>query len=208
MGDRSLDGMLFGITGDRTNEYLDYLSHGYQLLVIDALDEGNAKAGNENAFRSFLGNIASRARDADGICFVLLGRKQISVDAWCVLTDAGVNAVVYSIEPFNRQQANQYIENRLRPEVRTEPVLECRDLISERLAFSVTGELSGDSAHDFLHYPPVLDVVSTLLNEESNPMTLKNELSRKPIGAGDTPFALLQEVVERILDREKGKFIR
>ena len=113
VGDRTLDGMLFSIAGDRTNEYLEYLLHGLQILVIDALDEGYAKTGNDNAFLSFLGNIAQRAKHAEGVCFVLLGRKQISVDAWCVLGDEGVNAAIYSIEPFDREQANLYIENKL-----------------------------------------------------------------------------------------------
>ena len=207
VGDRTLDGMLFNLAGDRTSEYLEYLSHGLQLLVIDALDEGYAKTGNENAFWNFLGNIAQRAKFSDGVCFVLLGRKQISDDAWFVLSQEGVKTSIYSIEPFDRAQANLYIENGVGEERLSEPILDCRDLIFEKLAFSVTGDLAGDSARDFLHYPPVLDVISELLKEETNPMALKNELLGQSIGAGDKPFAMLQDVIDRLLDREHGKYI-
>lgn len=85
--------------------------------------------------------------------------------------------------------------------------MECRDLIFEKLAFSVTWDLSADPPREFLHYSPVLDVISELLKEETNPMSLKNDLLRETIGAGDTPFAMLREVIDRILDREHGKYI-
>ena len=86
---------------------------------------------------------------------------------------------------------------------RTSALYECRDLIFEKLAFSVTAGTEADSAREFLHYPPVLDVVATLLRDESNLMDLKNSLLQSAEALPDSSIQLLLNVIERLLYREQ-----
>ena len=206
VGSGSLNGMLFDAVGTRQTDFLEYMSEGLQLLIVDALDEGRIKV-NENSFQRLLDDIGKLARNSKGICFVLLGRTRIADTAWLVLDEAGVNASIISIESFDRKQANQYIENYVSPGKLTGPLIECRDLILEQLAFSVADETESDSAREFLHYPPVLDVVATLLKDEPNPFALKNSLNSQFAGAQDSSVDLLQTVILQILDREQTKVL-
>ena len=207
VGSGSLDGMMIrAIAPSQSLDYREFLQEGLQFLIVDALDEGRLKV-NEQSFHRLLEDISAIAGSSKGLCFVLLGRTQIAETSWVVLTDHGTNVEMISIETFNRQLANVYLENHIPEERLTAPLFACRDLIFQRLAFSVTDGSNGDSATEFLHYPPVLDVVATLLKEESNLQELQNSLS---VTSYDTPngsIHLLKSVVERILEREQQKVL-
>ena len=202
VGSASLDGMLSNVIGNqRIGEFSEYLSEGFQFLVIDALDEGRIKV-TENSFRQLLQNVGKLSQNSSSPRFVLLGRTRIAEESWLVLNEEGIEASIFSIEPFTREQANRFIINRIGD--RNAPIYnECRDLIFGRLEKSIHSGITSDSPEDFLHYPPVLDVISTLLRDESNPMSLKNELSEAQIELTGKPFALLQDVIVRILKREQ-----
>ena len=182
------------------------MTEGLQFLIVDALDEGRLKV-NENSFQRLLQDIGSLARGSKGLCFVLLGRTRIAETAWLILDDLGVKVSIISIEPFDREKANNYIDNNVSPEKRSGLFRDCRDLIFEQLAFSVTEDPERDSARDFLHYPPVLDVVATLLKDESNPTRLKSSLTNQLNDAQDSSIQLLQSVISRILEREQTKIL-
>ena len=203
VGSSSLDGMLLGTIGNqRIGEFSEYLEEGFQFLVIDALDEGRIKV-TENSFWQLLQNISVLSQNALSPRFVLLGRTRIAEEAWLVLSEAGIEASLLSIEPFTQDQANRFISNKVGAAKDTPIYRECRDLIFERLEQSIhSGTASVD---DFLHYPPVLDVVSTFLREESNPISLKNELIENQGTIADKPLELLQDVIERILKREQDE---
>ena len=208
VGSGSLDAVIFNtIDNGRTEEYLEYLGHGLQFMIIDALDEGRIKV-KEGSFRRLLENVASRAKGAKGICFVLLGRTRIADEAWLVLADENIKTSILSIEPFDREQANKYIETRLQDNQHTKPYRDCRDLIFSQLASSVTELENTEAARqiaikEFVHYPPVLDVVATLLKEEKNPINLKNSLEQKSSDAQGKSVDLIRDVIVRILKREQ-----
>ena len=203
VGSASLDGMLLNTIGNqRIGEFNEYLSEGFQFLVIDALDEGRIKV-TENSFRQLLQNIGTLSKDSLSPRFVLLGRTRIAEEAWLVLNEEGIEVSILSIEPFTREQANRFIGNKIGADKDTPIYNECRDLIFERLEMSIHGGTASDSTEDFLHYPPVLDVISTLLKDESNPISLRNELSENQADMVGKPFALLQDVIARILRREQ-----
>ena len=204
VGASSLEGMLSKTFAAEKGYFAEYLSEGLQFIVIDALDEGRMKV-NENSFRSMLRDVGSIAKDSNGKCFVLLGRTQIAEDCWLVLDDQGVSASLLSIEPFNRAEADDYIQNVLSKMKIDELVAECRDLIFEHLALSVTEDGVRETADKFLHYPPVLDVVARLLQEETNPLVLKNALTASTSAIQGRAIKLLQHVMDRILDREAYK---
>ena len=95
--------------------FLEWMSEGLQFVIIDALDEGRIKV-NENSFFQLIQNISRLAKDAKGICFVLLGRTQIAESVWLSLTDNETQASILTIEPFTRDQANEYIGKHLERE--------------------------------------------------------------------------------------------
>ena len=202
----SLNGMLYSTMGAQQTDFLEFLREGLQFVIVDALDEGRIKV-NENSFRRLLEDFRELARGSREICFVLLGRTRIAEEAWLVSNENGVNASMISIEPFDTTKANEYIDNSVSPEKRTGPFYECRDLIFGQLAFSVAQSSESNSAREFLHYPPVLDVVATLLKDEPNLFGLKNSLADPIAGTQDTSIALLQRVIVRILERERDKIL-
>lgn len=183
-------------------DFLEWMSEGIQFIIIDALDEGRIKV-NENSFSRLLENISRLAKNAKGICFVLLGRSQIAESVWLGLTDQHIEASILTIEPFTREQANEYLQKHAEREL-TKPFIECRDLIFKRLEAPIKDGPDNDTADEFLHYPPVLDVISVLLNSEGNLMALKNFLDgRTP----ETSAKLLQDVIDHILQREQQQKI-
>ncbi len=203
VGNASLDGELQNTIGvQRIGEFNEYLMEGFQFIVIDALDEGRAKV-TENSFLQLLKNIGKLAQNSSSLRFVLLGRTRIAEEACLELNSEGIEASILTIEPFNRNQANRFISNKIGADKDTPIRAECRDLIFKRLEKSIRGGTTRDSSEDFLHYPPVLDVISTLLRDESNPIALRNELVESQATIVDKPLALLQDVIVRILEREQ-----
>lgn len=208
----SLDGKIFNaLRNEALKDFKDFMLEGMQFVVIDALDEGSIKV-NEAAFTCLYDDIAkaikSETEVAKGICFVLLGRSQAAEDAWLELDDRDVNALLLSIKPFDRSQANEYINNRISPNKRTPVFEECRELIFDRLAFSTVEDNEENASDDFLHYPPTLDAIVALLDGESNLSNLRDYLADGANGSRNKPLGLLHEVMSRILEREqKEKFL-
>ena len=184
-------------------DFLEWMSEGIQFVIIDALDEGRIKV-NENSFIRLLENISRLAKNAKGVCFVLMGRTQIAESVWLTLADLETDVSIVTIEPFTRQQANEYIEKRAtRPS--TTPFVECRDLIFQQLEAPLKDSSVSDAIDEFLHYPPVLDVIGVLLDREQNLMALKNFLESQ---TAETAISLLQDVMNHILEREqREKFL-
>src|SRR5207302_10028392 len=93
---------------------------------------------NEQAFEAFIHDVAGQASAAKGVAFLLFGRTQIAETTWLLLADRGVRTGLYVIEPFTREQANAYIEKRIRSvggrtgrsaEGHRAPLAEARDLL-------------------------------------------------------------------------------
>ena len=199
VGSGSLDAMLdYAIQTGLKPEFLQWMSAGIQCIIIDALDEGRIKV-NENSFSRLLENISRLAKDAQGICFVLLGRTQIAESVWLSLEDHNTKASILTIEPFTREQANEYIAKRVESRG-IELLNECRDLIFQQLETAMKDGSNSEAISDFLHYPPVLDVISVLLNRERNLMAAKNFLEGQ---APETSVKLLRDVINHIMEREQ-----
>ena len=204
VGSGSLDAMLdYTMQTGSKPDFLEWMKEGIQFIIIDALDEGRIKV-NELSFLRLLENIGRLAHDAKDVCFVLLGRTQIAESVWLTLTDQGVSSSILNIDPFAREQANEYIHNRVGCNWAA-PLIECRDLIFERLEAPLKNSPESETTNAFLHYPPVLDVISILLNSERNLMALKNFLSNQ---MPNTSVNLLRDVISHLLKREQQeKFV-
>ena len=149
------------------------LANGELFLIIDALDEARVKA-NEAGYNAFIQNIAQIVQVGSGTSIVLLGRTQTAETTWLMLEGAGVSASLYSIQPFTREQAEQYIEGRIqsldasaakRIGDHRQPFLQARDQILDLLELAVSGEEAkkDETAREFLGYAPVLETVAVLL---------------------------------------------
>lgn len=205
VGEGSLDGMLQSTIGrQRIGEFHEYWENGYQFLVIDALDEGRIKV-TENAFRRLLQDVSGLSQNSLSPRFVLLGRTRIAEESWLVLDEEGIESSILSIDSFDREQAHQFISNKMGANTDNETYRDCRDLIFDRLEKSIQSGTASAPSENFLHYPPVLDVISTLLNREANPLSLKNKLSENQTEVLGKPSALLRNVITLILEREQSK---
>lgn len=209
----------FGFTGMASVQ--SALTSGQLAIVIDALDEARVKV-NESAFEAFVRDIAATARTAPGVSFVVLGRNQIAETTWLILTDSAVDVGFYVIEPFDREEAVEYVDRRVtrldqnaaqRVRTHAEPYRAARDLLLDGLEQAIAGSqpnaASSAEARDFVGYAPVLDAVSVLLAGETNLGQLRARLASEAdggVGSGqvDRPVALLRTVVNHILEREHG----
>lgn len=221
VGQRSLDGLLINLFGAQaSSELTTALNNGRQFIIIDALDEARLKS-NEAGFLAMLKDVARYAKGASGTCFVLLGRTQASDTAWLALEEEGIRTSLLVIEPFTRDQGNEYIEKRIPTlgerassiyQTYKGPLEECRDLIFEQLELALN-QIEDQSSqegvvNEFLGYPPVLDAVAVLLGFETNFAGLRSMLLESQ---GDTTdakgrsTALLKRIIDRILDREKDE---
>ncbi len=201
----------FGVSG--LPEVYRQLAAGELFLVIDALDEARVKA-TEPAFEAFLRDIASIAKRSARVCFVLLGRTQIAETAWLVLEDAGVSSRILTIEPFTRDQANEYIELRVRSgggrgaqmvNTHPDPFRRARDLIFDHLKGAMTGIKNQEEPQTFLGYAPVLDAIGVLLAGETNLAATAQELQQGLQAAQPTHTGVLERVVGRVLERERAE---
>jgi hypothetical protein len=217
VGGNSLTGQLTASFGFKLAGNLsEKLIKGAFFVVIDALDEARVKA-NEAGFEAFIQNIASIAKDAAGTAFVLLGRTQTTETTWLLLQEAGVPASLLSIQPFTREQAERYIEARIRHfddaaakriTDHPQPFFQARNLILDQLELAVGGKtaIKDESAREFLGYAPVLETVAVLLAKEGNYQEFIASLSSllknsKP--QVNRPLLLLEHVVKRLLEREQ-----
>lgn len=216
VGQNSLHGMFATTFGAQVLPTLyQRVSQGQLFFVIDALDEARVKV-NEQAFEAFIQDVAGQASSVKGVVFLLFGRTQIAETTWLLLADRGVRTGLYVIEPFTRDQANAYIEKRIRSgggrgaklvEDHRAPLAEARDLLFKHLERALQQEPKAAAA--FLGYAPVLDSMSVLLGGESNLKDLIERLRRAFAGANGSTrggyAGILDLVVRRILDREHAE---
>lgn len=192
------------------------LQNGTLFLVIDALDEARVKA-NEAGFEAFIKDIAQFANTTVGTSFVLCCRTQTAENTWLLLSEAKVPTNLMTIEPFTRNQAERYIEARIRHLSESarnrisnhkQSFVEARDLIFQLLEKAVGGETGADqeSVREFMGYAPVLETVAVLLGEEGNYQDLIGDLKSVDHSETDSeyrPLSVLEHVVNRLLERER-----
>lgn len=207
VGDNTVTGLLTSTF--RVEDLTDVfrrIGQGAFGLIVDGIDEGRSKT-TEKAFEAFLDDIVRLCREAPNVSFVLLGRTQVLEDCWVYLTDQGVKTGLVTIRPFDIEQAKSYIDASTTGEesAHATEYAEVRDMILQRLGAAFT-DGTGQSSQSFLSfigYPPVLDAIVTLLQQEKNYHRLQGELRS---GDGDAvEVSLLYRIASYILRREKDE---
>jgi hypothetical protein len=200
------------------------LADGDFLLVLDALDEAELRAGTSN-FEAFLGDLTRASQEPRAKpSLVLLARGETSDLISIVFDLDDVPFAHFDIDFFDEEQAHLFIDRWLdegfaradkSPAHRThpEPFALARQLLFERVfdVFHVDSPRSGwqkESIRTFVGYAPVLKAMAAYLEYE-NYQELINDLrvtgpTRLEDGA-ESLWRFLLDIVAKILQREQAK---
>jgi hypothetical protein len=205
VGDNTLTGLLTSAFSVKDlSPIFEGLTEGRFGVVIDGLDEGRAKT-TEKAFEAFLDDIVKLCTGNANTTFVLLGRTQTLEECWVYLADKNISTGLLSIEPFGVEAARKYIDEFSRglTSPHSAQYAEVRDDILARLslAFSGGSKALDDSFVSFIGYPPVLDSIVTLLEEQGNYHKIKAQFSSRD--SSEVEIGLLYRIAAFIMEREK-----
>lgn len=222
VGSYSLSGLIHGAFGFES-DFLQQFAAGDVGLVVDALDEAHLRAGTPN-FLAFLENVRDLALSTRGGSrnLILLSRSETAQLIRLSFQEGSVPLEVDQIDLFARNSANALIDKYLEArydETRKAgynvarafpaPFERLRDLRLKQLGGVLLSQKGFDlttdwnRAREFLGYAPVLIAVSESL-AVSNP---SKEYSAN-LNATSTPWALIADIVNRIMVREQGKFMQ
>lgn len=202
---RAITGLIFDEFDDKdASLFRDNLINGRSTLVIDALDEGRIKV-KENTFNAFLDDIVSISKKSTGTPFILLGRNSVLEHTYLYFLENNIETTLMQIEPFTKEQAKEFIDNKVIGDKFQSEYRAVRDYIVNSLesffenTASIKSEEKSGEYKRFIGYAPVLSAISTLLKEERNYNKLLTELKEtEPKG-----IDLIISIIDYILLREK-----
>ncbi len=199
VADNTLTGILTThYKADRIGDVLKGLAVGAHAVLIDGLDEARTKT-TDQGFDAFLDNIVELAKNSPRTSIVILGRGQVLEVAWCYLAER-CNVGLLQMQPFSIDNATAYVDKKVSvPEGQIDQYTIARELLFSKLQGAFTG-LHQDGFAQFLGYPPVLDSIAALLNEERNYHKLCQNLDQ--CGAKDHEVELLRRIADYLLHRE------
>lgn len=203
VGGDSLSGVLIKYCRNKVGEALQGLKTGTFGIIIDGIDEGRTKVTREG-FDAFLNNIIELTDGADRPVIVMLGRGKTLLDTWCYLDDKGVNTGLVQIEPFDLEQAKQYIDvhvGKLQSGQQANYEQARNDILEALGAAFKVADGEKDEFLAFLGYPPVLDAISKLLQENDNYHKICQDLAG--VSGHGLEVNLLIRIGDYLLDRDQ-----
>lgn len=188
---------------ERIGEVLEGLRTGTHGIIIDGIDEGRTKT-NEPGFEAFLDDLIERSRGARTTSMVIFGRSQVLINTWVYLADKGADVGLLKIDPFSLDHAKKYIDAYVPERNPDQQAMyeQARDGVLDKLGVAFApSNADNDAFLSFIGYPPVLDAIATLLDEETNYHRINQALSD---GAnGNLEIRLLIRIANYLLDRER-----
>ena len=110
VGDNTLTGVLTtSYPIELVGPILEGLSKGNHAVIIDGIDEGRSKT-TEQGFEAFLDDLIERSKGASSTAIVIFGRSQVLINTWVYLVEKGADVGLISVDPFNLEQAKEYID--------------------------------------------------------------------------------------------------
>lgn len=212
-------GSLKGILADLRNGEDPILAfHAGELpLIIDALDEGRVRSG-ENGFISFLETSAATVAEdrsaTDRPKLILFGRPEAIQWAELAFDEAQVASQIIDVGYFSRDSARELIHAYARANaaedslyhVHSEPVEKLIDAyfnkIEAALGLSEGTLWDAESGKSFAGYAPVLSTLGRLLPEIDNYQDALNKLEQT--GTRDA-WGVIETVLDAITSREAAK---
>jgi len=220
VGDNTLHGTLVKLLGaSRYGEVVADLKNGDRCIIIDALDEAQARAGDAGfeAFIRDIGDLFRATSSSPGL--VLLGRRDSVAFAEMILEDCQVAASTLEIEFFDEVAARDFLDIQLddlaarrkeeqKHRVQRQPFEEARDLLFENVDELLSSGSQGalpwtEHSRSFLGYAPVLEAFAEYLGFE-NYRALKNDI--EDLSGSGSQWGILRQIVADLLIREQGKF--
>ena len=204
VGDNTLTGILTSAYPiDKVGAVLEGLRDGTHGIIIDGIDEARTKT-TERGFEAFLDDLIERSKGASSTAIVVFGRGQILLSTWCYLVDRGADVGVVQIDPFDLDQAKNYIDSLAteKDDPQKDNYNQARDAVLNRLntAFQASKISDKNTFLSFVGYPPVLDAIATLLRTERNFHRIQQALTN---GAGEhLENDLLVRISDYLLNRE------
>ena len=206
VGDRTLTGTITdSYPVGKIGDVLSGIQRGTCGVIIDGIDEAQSKT-TEESFEAFLNDIIRRSSGGGATSIIILGRGQAILDVWCYLGDAKADVGLLKIDPFNIEQAKEYIDHQARCEAddpQRKNYEDARDGVLDTLnkAFAGSANSIDHEFQSFVGYPPVLDAIGTLLRTERNPFRIRQRVLRDEY-VGDVAAELLVRICDYLLDRE------
>jgi hypothetical protein len=202
IGDNTLTGILttaYPIA--EIGAVLQGLSTGTHGLIIDAIDEGRSKP-TEQGFEAFLDDLVVRSQGAARPSIVVFGRGQVLYTTWIYLALKGANVGLIQIEPFTLEQAREYIDAHVRQtgSGQEQNYRDARDAILNKLGAAFASATADNAFLSFIGYPPVLDAIATLLDQERDYHRLQQALSSGT--EGQLEIQLLIRIADYLLQRD------
>lgn len=204
VGDNTLTGLITSsFRLEDVSQVLVGLSKGGYGVIIDGVDEGRSKT-KERAFEAFLDDIVRLTSNSPSTVVVMLGRTQALEDTWEYLSGKTVTTGVIGMRPFDLAGARAYIDAFTQGDEssHSKQYTRARDFIVSALkAAFVSEEVSEDSFLSFIGYPPVLDAIVTLLDQERNYHGLLQRLEVE--GGENQEVELLLKISRHIMRRDR-----
>lgn len=208
VGHQFLEGALANAYGDEAySQVARELREGRRLVVLDGLDEARVHAGLRN-FDAFLDSLIQRFRESGEQPSVLILGRPLSANYTAGrLLDGDVNFEWYEIDYFNRDSAEQFVENyleggRYKPHRQHRPDFE--DARNALFDWLDKGVPEGVDTNSLTGYAPVLLFVAGLL-DVGNPYAQVRELQREVDHA--LPAAPLAKIALGLLKRDTAKVV-
>ncbi|RMG42286.1 MAG: hypothetical protein D6732_01335 [Methanobacteriota archaeon] len=209
VGGNSLTGLLTEVySDDQISHVFTALKKGNFGIIIDGLDEGLSKT-KKPAFEAFLDDILKRSQNSSATTMILFGREQVIFDAWIHFEERKAKVGWIEIQPFNEEQAKEYIDNYVREKydidkARNRYYYELRDLLLDNLKEVFhRSELKGKGDFlSFIGYPPVLDTIAALLINEKNYFKALQNVKKWEKTFGPN---FLMRISDYLLSREKDE---
>lgn len=176
-------------------------------VIIDGVDEGKAKT-NDETFRAFLDDVSKHIGKSNHTSIVMLGRTQSLEDCYLHFLGNGDDVGLATINTFSIDSAKTYVDTFTSGanEDHTEKYREARDLIINCISDAFQHEENESRFESFIGYPPVLDSISTALDEESNYVKITNKLEGNK-DEEDIEVKTLYKISRYIIDRERNEKI-
>lgn len=218
VGSGTFIGTIFSVYEDKGLGIKKDLGAGDTLIIIDALDEAQVRAGSSN-FDAFLSDLIGILKQPRAKPVIILFARSETAE-WIKLsfdTDS-VPYASFQIANFSETQANDFIDKKLdsiRNEKKEplshrqqrEPYEKARSKLFS-LIYSLLGVSGAQAWNDiraisFLGYAPVLEALADYLHYK-NYINLFNELEKVANVVRD-PWDFLAAVINKLLLRETGK---
>ncbi len=221
-------GVLRAFGADRYAQIIDGLTKANSLLVLDALDEAHLRAGVEN-LEAFIKDLAGAIKGS-GLrpSVVLLARVETAAIVELMLQMYGLEPANARLEYFDEPAARRFLDTRLTNHwnrldhalVHRQNPAAYRQAVDGVFAFmyecfgcTTEAPWSSQNVRSFLGYAPVLEAIADYLavdNLQNVVGELAEARARSSVpdaSSAGGPWAFLAQVIDRMVERERGKVI-